>query len=127
MRINITREAWPEMIAFASSGKTLDAAPADRFARAPFFLLVEKGALREVVVNEEAEGASGVGGKVVQALLRKGVTAVVAPKYGPKAGDALKVAAITPWTGTRATVRELVEAFDAGTLTCAAEGTSPHA
>ena len=113
--------------ALAAQGTTLDAAPAERFGRAPFFVLVRDGSVTEVLSNEEAEGASGVGGKVVQALLRKGVTAVVAPKYGPKAGDALKVAAITPWTGTGATVRELVEAFDAGKLTCAAEGTSPHA
>lgn len=115
------------IVAFASSEKVLEAAPADRFARAPFFLLVEKGALREVMANEEAEGASGVGGKVVQMLLRKGVEAVVAPKYGPKAGDALKAAGITPWTGTGATVRELVQAFDAGKLTCAAEGAKHHA
>jgi len=115
------------IVAFASSGRTLEAAPADRFARAPFFLLVEKGTLKEVVENEEAEGASGVGGKVVQMLLQKGVGAVVAPKYGPKAGDALKAAGMASWSGTGATVRELAEAFEAGSLSPAVEGSPHHA
>lgn len=114
------------MVAIASMGSAWDSVPADRFGRAPFFVLVEKDVIQGVVANDDAAGVSGVGGKVVQTLLRQGVTAVVAPKYGPKAEDALKAAGISAWTGTGTTVRELARAFDEGTLLCAVRGNNGH-
>ena len=99
--------------ALAAQGTTLDAAPAERFGRAPFFVLVRDGSVTEVLSNEEAEGASGVGGRVVMRLAEKGVRRVVAPQFGPKAQEALNAADMEALTLCAPTLRDLLALLEA--------------
>ena len=57
------------LTALAAEGPTLDAVPAERFGRAPYFVLVEDGNLVEAIPNQEAQGSSGVGGGFPRAKL----------------------------------------------------------
>ena len=101
------------LTALAAEGPTLDAVPAERFGRAPYFVLVEDGNLVEAIPNQEAQGSSGVGGRVVMQLVQKGVRRVVAPQFGPKAQTALDAAGIEalPLTGGP-TLKELVASLE---------------
>jgi predicted Fe-Mo cluster-binding NifX family protein len=73
----------------------LDAPAEMRFARAPYFILVngEKGDW-EAVENELVHGAGGIGPRAVQLLVKNGVGTVITGQLGENAMAALGAAGI---------------------------------
>ena len=79
-------------------GSDLSAVVGAHFGRSPRFLLVsgDPGEKVEAVDNTHAEAAQGAGPATASFLVRKGVTAVIAGQFGPKAEDALRAGGILP-------------------------------
>lgn len=104
-------------IALSSEGQTLESPVAERFARCPFFLLVdEEGSLLEALPNQATQAAHGAGGMAVQLLASKGVSALIAPRLGPNAVAALKAAGIRAFEASGMTCEEALKLYNEGSL-----------
>lgn len=95
-------------IAVSSSGKTLESKVDERFGRAPFFLIIEDG-LSEIIENPNLSAEGGAGIQTAQMLADKGVEAVIAGSFGPKAYQTLDAAGIRMYSGSGMTVSEALE------------------
>jgi predicted Fe-Mo cluster-binding NifX family protein len=105
------------MIAISSEGTTPSSMIASRFARAPYFLVFDdSGNLAETLTNMTSDAAHGAGGKAVQLLSGKGVTAVVGPMFGPNACVALKAAGIKIFEARDMTVEEALKKVTGGEI-----------
>ena len=104
-------------IAISSEGQTFESPVAERFARCPFFLIVdEEGSLLEALSNQATLAAHGAGGMAVQFIASKGVSALIAPRLGPNAVSALKAAGIRAFEATEMTCKEAFEQYKKGSL-----------
>lgn len=103
-------------IAIGTLAGELDATVSERFARAPWFLVIEDGKVIEALEGSAASASHGAGGMAVQLLADHGVKAVLARQLGPKAAAAVKAAGMEAWMATEGTARKAVEAFDQGGL-----------
>ena len=77
-------------IAIASDGKDETSEISSRGARAPFYLIFEKGKLVETIKNPFAIGGGGAGWSVAHMLADKKVNLVIAGRVGPNMEMALK-------------------------------------
>jgi len=77
-------------IAIASDGKDENSEISSRGARAPFYLIFEKGKLVETIKNPFAIGGGGAGWSVAHMLADKKVNLVIAGRVGPNMEMALK-------------------------------------
>jgi predicted Fe-Mo cluster-binding NifX family protein len=102
-------------IAVSSSGKTLDGEVDVRFGRAPYFLIID-GDQVEVVENPNLSAGGGVGVQTSQMLADKGVDAVIAGNFGPKAFEVLAAADIKAYAAAGKKVSEAVELLKADKL-----------
>lgn len=105
-------------LAIPSSGPTVDDPVDTRFGRAPYFLIVHTETNEtEFVSNPYAADSGGVGPRVVQMLVQKGVTDLIAPQIGGHADNALVAAGIRVylWEGA-GTVSSALEMYRAGRL-----------
>jgi predicted Fe-Mo cluster-binding NifX family protein len=85
-----------EKIAVASSGKTLKASVSNKAAKCPYFLMFDsKGGLIEVIDNPYGDASGGAGPSAANFLSQKGVTIVIAGKFGSKMINTLKSNGIT--------------------------------
>ncbi len=93
-------------------------APVDpRFGRCPVFVLVDTQDLSyQVLPNEAATQASGAGIAAVQLVANAGAEAVIACHLGPKAFDALTAGGLKIYQFTGGTVKEAIQALQAGQL-----------
>ncbi len=103
-------------IAIGTLGGELDAVVSERFARAPFFLIIEDGKVIEALKGTAVSASHGASGIAVQLLSDYGVDAVLARQLGPKAAAAVKAAGIEAWMAPEGTARKALEAFDQGGL-----------
>ncbi len=90
-------------IGFATdSDKGLEARIADRFGRAPYFIIVDydKGEIKSVksIKNPGVESQGGAGVKSVEALLHEDVKIAVGPNFGPNARAVMEELGIKPVT-----------------------------
>jgi len=70
-----------------------------------------------VISNEtNLNAVQGAGLQAAQTLVNQGVQAVVTGHVGPKAFAGLRSANVTIYTGAEGTVRQALEAFQAGRL-----------
>jgi predicted Fe-Mo cluster-binding NifX family protein len=95
-------------IAVSSSGKTLESLVDERFGRAPYFLIIEDELL-EIIENPNLSAGGGVGVQTSQMLADKGVDAVIAGNFGPKAFQVLSAAGIKAYSASGKKVLEAVE------------------
>jgi len=102
-------------IAVSSSGNTLESNVDVRFGRAPYFLIVEDDKV-EVLENPNLEAGGGVGVQTSQLLADKGVDAVIAGNFGPKAYQVLAAAGIKVYCAENQLVREAIENVRKGLL-----------
>ena len=100
----------------AAEGKDLDSMTAERFARAPWLLVVEGGAVIEAIESPAAELGHGAGTHVVQLLADRSVDGVLARQVGPKAAEALRLGGLKVWQVDGGTVRAAVESAEKGEL-----------
>ncbi len=107
------------MIAITANGPSLDSPVDSRFGRCRYFVLVEsEGASAcEVVKNASRRLSGGAGVDAVQFLIERQVSTLLTGKVGPKAMRALDSAGIRVYTGTAATVADLLSDFSHGRLT----------
>ena len=77
-------------IVIASDGKDENSEISSRGARAPFYLIFEKGKLVETIKNPFAIGGGGAGWSVAHMLADKKVNLVIAGRVGPNMEMALK-------------------------------------
>ncbi len=109
-------------LAVSASGPTLDSPVDPRFGRAPYFLIVDPDTLEfEAVPNQmNFQAAQGAGIQTATLVARYKPKAVLTGNCGPKAFQALQAAGIQVIVEVSGTVRQAVEAYQAGRLTAAA-------
>lgn len=104
-------------IVVPANGADLDAPTSPVFGRAQFFVFVDPETLAFEALPNPAVGASGGAGvQAAQVVLQHGVKAVIAPSLGPNAFRVIVAAEIPAYQQQGATVREVVEAYNAGHL-----------
>jgi len=102
-------------IAVTSSGKTLEDQVDVRFGRAPYFLIID-GDQVEVIENPNLSAGGGVGVQTSQMLADKGVEAVIAGNFGPKAFQVLEAAGIKAYSVEGKKVKEAIELVKEGKI-----------
>ena len=101
------------MIAVAADGQEPQSRPADRFARAPWFLLFNGDGTFLEAVNMLA-GEHGAAAAAVGLLARKGAAIVLAPRLGPNAVSALAAANMKAYLSEGATAAGCVARYLSG-------------
>ena len=102
-------------IAVSSNGKTLEDQVDVRFARALYFLIID-GDQVEVVENPNLSAGGGVGVQTSQMLADRGVEAVIAGNFGPKAYQVLEAAGIKAYSVEGKKVKEAIELVKEGKI-----------
>jgi predicted Fe-Mo cluster-binding NifX family protein len=104
-------------IVVTANGKDLDAPASPIFGRCPAYLMVDTETMAYEVVDNPALSASGGAGiQAAQFLVGHGVQAVLTGNVGPNAFGVLQAAAIPVYLHGGGTVRQVVEAYNAGQL-----------
>lgn len=104
-------------IAIPAEGEDLSARVSGRFARAPWFLLVDSGTGEvEALLNPATAASHGAGAQAVQELARHDVSAVFAPRVGPKAAGALAAAGMAVYEAADCTCAEALASYKEGKL-----------
>jgi len=104
-------------IGIAASGKEESSAVADRFARAPFFIIAdESGKIIEAVENGAGAEQHGAASKALMILSEKQVSVLLVPRLGPNAIGFLKQAKMDAYCAEGLTVREAIGRFTSGSL-----------
>ena len=101
----------------SSTGKDLDSRVDTRFARSPYFLIVDTDTLEyETVTNTAAATGQGAGIAAAQIISDKGAAGVLSGVIGPNAFIALDAAGISIFEGASSqdTVREALDKFNKG-------------
>jgi predicted Fe-Mo cluster-binding NifX family protein len=99
-------------IVVTAKGNTMDSQLDQRFGRADYFMVVDADTLEfEAVNNAAAIAAGGAGIVSAQAVVEKGVQAVITGNVGPNALSVLQAAKITIYKGQAVSVRENVELY----------------
>ena len=107
------------VVVSAVDGSGLGAAMDPRFGRAPFFVVVDLGSgeALKVVENRAAGDAHGAGIAAARQISELGAQAVIAGRFGPKAGDALRALGVELWSAPEGlSVAQVVERLKANTL-----------
>ena len=103
-------------IMFATNEPTLESQIADRFARAPYFLIYEDETGKYQVVENNADMAHGMGPKAVQIAIDNDAKVVISALPGENAMEALKSSEIDVYDGRGLKVSEALEKFKKGEL-----------
>lgn len=88
-----------------------------RFGRSQYFVIVDSDTLAfEAVPNEAVNAPGGAGIQAAQAMVNKGVDAVISGNMGPNAFQVLSTAGVKIATGAYGSVKEAVEMYKSGKL-----------
>lgn len=114
-------------VAVTAAGEGLESPVDQRFGRAAAMVIVDSENMRpleHIDNSENAAAAGGAGISAAQAVVSKGVKAVLTGRVGPNAFRALSQAGVSVYCGAAGTVRDSVEAFLAGKLARSDEATA---
>ena len=104
-------------IAVTANGPGLDSPFVPVFGRCPSFVLVDPETLAcEALPNEAVGALGGAGIQAAQAVVARGVGAVITGQVGPNAYRVLEAAGVPIYLFGSGTVREAVQAYRAGRL-----------
>jgi predicted Fe-Mo cluster-binding NifX family protein len=104
-------------IVVTASGTDLDAPASAVFGRCPTYIFVQTETKQfEAVENPAVAAAGGAGIQAAQLVVERGAQAVVTGNIGPNALHVFQSAGVPIYLFAGATVREAVEAFNAGAL-----------
>ena len=104
-------------VAVSASGADLEAAVDPRFGRCAYYVVVDTDSMEfEAVENAAAGQSSGAGIAAAQLVSQTGAQAVISGNIGPNAFQALSAGGLEVYTGASGSVRQAVEAFNAGQL-----------
>ena len=113
-------------IAVTTNGKDLDAPISPIFGRCSTYILVDTETMEFEALENPAIGAPGGAGiQAAQYIVNRGAQAVVTGNVGPNAFGVLQAANIPVYLFEGTTVRQAVEAYNAGQLTAIAGASSP--
>ncbi|MGI6783518.1 MAG: NifB/NifX family molybdenum-iron cluster-binding protein [Aminivibrio sp.] len=105
------------IIGIASAGRDETAMVADRFARAPWFLIADgDGKILDSLENDAGGEQHGAASKALMTLSEKKVSVVLAPRLGPNAMGFMKQANMEAYCAEGMTVREALDGYRAGAL-----------
>lgn len=104
-------------VAVSASGSSLDSSVDPRFGRSPYHLIVDTSSMAfEPLPNASMGAPSGAGIGAAQAVVQRGVEAVLTGNLGPNATQVLSLAGVKMVTGASGSVRQAVEDFKQGNL-----------
>ncbi len=104
-------------VVVSAQGESLDAAASPVFGRCPAFVFVDTETFQAEAVANPAMGQSGGAGiQAAQFVVNRGAQAVLTGNLGPNAFDVLQAAGVPGYRAIEGTVRQVVEAFNAGKL-----------
>ena len=105
-------------IAVTAKGDTPDAPMDPRFGRAQAFFIWDTETKTGEVVDNSAgvNAAGGAGVTAAETMSRHGVQVVITGHAGPKAFGGLQASGIDVYLAQGGTIREVLEAFEAGKL-----------
>lgn len=104
-------------VVIPADGTDLEAPTSPVFGRCQTFIFVDPATLEfEAWPNPALQSPGGAGVQAMQAVLQHGARAVIAPQLGPNAFRVLQAAGVPAYTLAGATVREVIAAFNAGSL-----------
>jgi predicted Fe-Mo cluster-binding NifX family protein len=113
-------------IVVSANGANLDAPASPIFGRCPMYAFVDTDTMESEAVENPAIGASGGAGiQAAQFVVEQGARAVVTGNMGPNAFNVLQSAGVPIYLFGGGTVRQGVEAFQAGQLPTAGEASAP--
>ena len=113
-------------IVVSANGANLDAPASPIFGRCPMYVFVDTGTMESDAVENPAIAASGGAGiQAAQFVVEQGARAVVTGNMGPNAFSVLQSAGVSIYLFGGGTVRQAVEAFQAGQLPKAGEASAP--
>jgi predicted Fe-Mo cluster-binding NifX family protein len=102
-------------IVVSAQGENLDAPASPIFGRCPVYVFVEAETMEfEAVPNPAMNQGGGAGIQAAQFVVEGGAQAVLTGNLGPNAFDVLAAASIASYLVPEGTVRQAVEAFQAG-------------
>lgn len=105
-------------MAITAQGPNLDSTVEPRFGRCPYFILMDtENNTVEAIANDGVGSGGGAGIAASQALINRGVKAVITGQVGPKAMRVLQEAGIRVYHTTSMTVRAALEQWQQGKLT----------
>ena len=112
-----TTEEDTMQIVIPANGATLDAPTSPVFGRCQTFIFVDPETLDfEALPNPALSASGGAGVQAAQTVLQHGVKAIIAPSLGPNAFRVIEAANIPAYHLQGTTVREVIQAFNAGQL-----------
>lgn len=95
-----------------------------RFGRSQYFVIVDSDTMAfEAMPNEAMNAPGGAGIQAAQAMVNKGVEAVISGNIGPNAFQVLSTAGVKIATGAYGKVKEAVEMYKSGKLSEAGAST----
>jgi predicted Fe-Mo cluster-binding NifX family protein len=112
-------------IVVSANGADLDGAASPVFGRCPTYVFVDTETMEFESVDNPAVGAAGGAGiQAAQFVVEQGAQAVISGMVGPNAFDVLQAARVAVYSFGGGTVRQAVEALDAGRLSSAGGATA---
>lgn len=104
-------------VVVTAEGTDIDAATSPVFGRCPAFVFVDSDTMEtEGVMNPSVSQSGGAGIQAAQFVVDRGAKAVLSHNIGPNAFSVLEASGLLIYRVQGGTVREAVEAFNAGTL-----------
>ncbi len=105
-------------IGIPASGNTLDSLVDERYARAPYLLVIDSDTMEvKALENKNVNKTQGAGTGTSQDLVKAGVDVVISINVGPNAWEVLKGFDVKVYKAEKGmTVREAVELFKEGKL-----------
>ena len=113
-------------IVVTSTGSGLDALTSPVFGRCPMYIFVDTETMQvEAVENPALASGGGAGVQAAQFVVERGAQAVVTGSVGPNAFNVLQSAGVPSYLFEGGTVREAVEAYNAGRLSATGAASGP--
>jgi predicted Fe-Mo cluster-binding NifX family protein len=104
-------------IVISAQGENLEAPASPVFGRCPTYIFVDTETMQfEAVPNPAMNQGGGAGIQAAQFVVEHGAQAVLTGNLGPNAFDVLQAAGVPGYLLPEGTVRQAVEAFEAGRL-----------
>ncbi len=104
-------------IVVTATGNDLDARTSLRFGRCPTYIFVETETMAfEALPNPALDASGGAGVLAAQVIVERGAQAVLSGNLGPNAMEVLQAADVPAYLVSEGTVREAIEAYQAGQL-----------
>jgi predicted Fe-Mo cluster-binding NifX family protein len=113
-------------VAVSANGQDLDAPTSPVFGRCPTYIFVDTETMQfEAVANPALSASGGAGIQAAQFIVGRGAEAIVTGNVGPNAYGVLSAAGVAVYLNNGGTVRQAIEAYNAGALEATSSPSGP--